>query len=267
MRKASNKATIQDVATAAGMSVATVSRAINDKSKVSPASYEKILEAMEKVGYELSAAEDTQRKIILVCVDNLADTFYEQLVEGISASAGKKGFEILLWGPTMFSTATNTKEKLIAHYRNINPSGLILTVPTNAENVLAVDRVFPIVQCCEYSTTQLPYVTVDNAKAVSSAIRFLYAHGHEKIGYLGVHSENHQIQDRMRGFREAIQELQMKTRSEWIIETNGVSVDNAMATVTHILMQEDRPSSIFASSELYASVVIRAAYNLNLRVP
>ncbi len=94
MSQIKKKTTLQDVADAAGVSIATVSRAINNKSSVKEGTYGKILQAMYALGYDSTVRHESH--LILILLPDIDNPFYSDVIRGISSAAGRLGYQEII---------------------------------------------------------------------------------------------------------------------------------------------------------------------------
>ena len=94
MSQIKKKTTLQDVADAAGVSIATVSRAINNKDSVKEGTYDKIVQAIYELGYDAVVRRESH--LILILLPDIDNPFYSEVIRGISAAAGRQGYQEII---------------------------------------------------------------------------------------------------------------------------------------------------------------------------
>ena len=264
MNKKSQKATISDVAKAAGVSLATVSRAINRKN-VKKATYEKILKAVDEVGYETDKLRNSS-KLILVAVPDINNPFYSEVIKGISSSAGRHGYqEIML----------RTDSHMISYsfFHNIIQStqveGLITLDPIIATEITEkLSGEIPLIQCSEYTeNSSVSYVSIDDFAASKAATKFIISKGKKDIALINGPQIYKYARNRQKGFIAALEEAGMKVNPDFIVHLPEFSYDAAFSIATQLLSMKERPDAIFAVSDVFAVAAIKAAKKLRLEVP
>lgn len=173
MKRKSSEPTISQVAAMAGVSIATVSRVLNDPSKVRPTTVEKVSAAIDTLAYPRpQPATDLRNRLIVVVLPNLDNPFYSKIIKGIQVSAKGHGLEVLLYAE---GNVDAHSRRLLDMLAMIQARGLILLSPVNRLDVLdELAGALPLVQCAEYNEeSALPYVGVDDFAAARNATETL----------------------------------------------------------------------------------------------
>ncbi len=258
---------VNEIAKAAGVSPATVSRVINHRELVKQNTIDKVESAMLELGYDLGAitVKKIDKKILLVHLPRGNNAFYEQILQGIITLADAQGYNIILSHKVI---SNNTIDEFIQLLRNVNACGIILLsrLPLNLLN--ALHTICPIVQCCEYNEeSELPYVTIDDYAAAKSATNFLISAGRNKIAFLNGPKEFHYSRARLAGFQDTLAEHDLSIPSSWIMQVPQINYDMAYSMVNQLLSSEQLPNAIFAASDVMAAAAINAARKNRFKVP
>ena len=260
---------ISEIAKAAEVSPATVSRVINHPETVKAETICKVREVMEQFGFttnELPAGGKPTGSLILVCLPSIANPFYSNILKGIKASANAHGFHILIH-PEVISRSTISRFNDIRQYANI--SGII-TLSAKMDPLLleTLDNYAPVVQCCEYnSKSHVPYVGIDDFNAARSATDYLLSSGRKKIAFVNGPLTFNYAQERLRGFEDALLKNNVSIPSSWKISLPDISYDIGYSSISQLLSGSNRPNAIFAISDVFAIAALRAARRFGLRVP
>lgn len=259
---------IKDVAALAGVSTATVSRALSDPDKVSESTRDKVMQAVESSGYRLNTAARqfrTQRTdTILVLVPDLGNPFFSNIIQGIESAALTSGFRVVLGetNPDLSATATYA-----GYMQQRHADGAILLSVEGVQQFLTTANDMPVVMACEHlPDSPFPTVRIDNAKAAEEAVTFLLDLGHKKIAYINGPAENPVSKDRLRGYRKAMRTGKIKIKPEWIA-AGDFSPHSGYEAGKALLTSANPPTAIFASSDPMAIGVMRAAGELGLNIP
>ncbi|HEF8774414.1 TPA: substrate-binding domain-containing protein [Providencia stuartii] len=203
-------ATIKDVAKEAGVSVATVSRVINQSPKASKASIACVKSAMDKLGYRPNAAAralvSQSSDTIGVLVNDVSDPFFGTMVKAVDAVAHKNGKHILICNG--YHTAQEERQSiellinnrcdgLVIHSKALSDDELIEFAEEVPCMVLINRHIDAIAGRC---------ISLNNYKGAYIATEHLIRHGHTKIAYI---SSNHNIEDveqRLQGYRDALKQ-------------------------------------------------------------
>ncbi|WP_274626656.1 LacI family DNA-binding transcriptional regulator [Arvimicrobium flavum] len=262
--------TIQDVARAANVSTATVSRALSLPGRVSEDTRRAVIEAVERTGYAVNqTARNLRRKqtsSIVVLVPNLGNPFFSQILAGIEARLSRAGYNVLV---------ADTKhpgvqeERLIDYLHANRADGIIVLDGTLPLRLLksAGASAPPTIFCCEWEDAAgLPSIRFDNAGGEALAVRHLVERGHSRIGHiLGPHG-NVLTQERLAGFRRGLAESGLEERADWILE-GDFSLRSGAQAARRWLAMSDRPSAITTSSDVMACGFISELHRNGCEVP
>src|SRR5690606_34847453 len=200
---------IRDVAEAAGVSTATVSRALSSPDLVSEDTRASVLKAVEATGYRVNQAARNLRRQqaggIVVLVPNLANPFFSQILSGIASTMAPSGYNVLIADTKQGEGASHIGDYL----HNNRADGLIVLDAKLPEDVLSAGAPAshhpPIAFACEWlDSDQRPKVIIDNAYGARLAINHLIELGHEKIGHLMGPADNILTITRADGARDAL---------------------------------------------------------------
>ena len=263
-------ATIQDVARQAGVSAATVSRVLNNREVVSEKTAVKVEQAIHELNYEPSVLgrnlRTSESRLLLVLIPSIANPFYTEIIRGIEDTAIGQGYNILLC-----ETGSNPQREsiYINLVRNRLADGIISMDP-------AVDKVrltelaknYPIIQCSEYDKTgKVSYVTIDSELAAYQAVKYLIQIGHQKIGFINSDNKYLYARDRYEGYVRALKEFDIPVNPEWICNVESVGFEEGQQAMRKLLSNVDRPTAIFADSDMSAIGALKEINANGLQVP
>lgn len=209
---------IKELAQKAGVSVATVSYVLNGKNKVSVATREKILALIESEGYEFnSAARDLKKqsnKIIVICLESLHGSFFNELIDGIEQAAIKLGYNFIV--ATSFGGIKSSAYKILSERR---ADGAIILAPilesefllaTAAKNtpLVLLDR--------ELAHPNIRNILLDNISGIEQAINELVTKKITMIGYIGGIESHFDAQQRLAAFYNSITKHQLAINESWV---------------------------------------------------
>ncbi|MBT0773350.1 LacI family DNA-binding transcriptional regulator [Kineosporia sp. J2-2] len=177
-------ATIRDVAAAAGVSPATVSRAFGRPEKVDESTRRRIVEAAERLGYQPNRAAQSlttgRTGNIGIMVPDLANPFFTSVLKGAQHQANRLGHPVLLADTEEDPSAELRFSRALAQ----QVDGLVLCGSLMSDDeVLQISRLRPLV-LVNRQVPKLPAITVDNAGGARQAVTHLRALGHRRIGYV-----------------------------------------------------------------------------------
>ncbi len=269
---AQNSPRIRDVADAAGVSTATVSRALSAPDRVSADTRAIVLKAIEETGYRVNhAARNLRRRQaggIVVLVPNLANPFFSQILSGITFAMATSGYNVLIADTRQ---APNAEHRILDYLHNNRADGLIVLDANLPEDVLSAgdtpNHHPPIVFACEWlDADPRPTVTIDNEEGAKLAIRHLADLGHTRIGHLMGPPDNILTITRAKGARAALAELDLAIREDWFFD-GDFSLASGAAAAHAWLALNDRPTAVFCASDAMACGFIGELHHKGVRVP
>jgi len=265
LSKMGKKVTIHNIAEALGLSPSTVSRALNNKGRVSKQTRERVLEMARQLGYRPSMAGRslvTQRTTnlgFLVSKHQLLSdgSFYGEVMEGAEAIASKHGYRLF------FSRdAVENAPQLIAEGR---VDGMILAgceIP--AQLILDMRRKLPVV-VVDNHLEEVDSVVIDNVGGARKAVTHLVQLGHRKIGFIAETLKNLSFSERFAGYKQALEVHGIILDERLVAE--GIAGANCGYVAMQRLLVHARPTAVFAANDEAAAGAIRAIKESGLRIP
>jgi LacI family transcriptional regulator, repressor for deo operon, udp, cdd, tsx, nupC, and nupG len=248
---------ISDVARAAGVSTATVSRALSSPGLVSEKTRFVVYAAIEETGYIVNhAARNLRRQKsggIVVLVPNLSNPFFSQILSGIASVVSAAGLNMLIADTQQ---PRGADRQIIQYLHNNRADGLIVLDGQLPGSIFLGNgrpsQRPPVVFACEWvEGFDQPSVTIDNVAGARLAVRHLAELGHRAIGHVLGPEDNVLTVRRREGTITELQACGLPVRGEWFFEgdfslPSGVSAAHAWLALT------DRPSAVFCSSDAMA---------------
>lgn len=264
-----DKITIEQVAELSGVSIATVSRIINNKGNVKQETRDKVLSTMEKLNFKpkiSSVLTDSNSKLILMCVPDFQNPFNSPVINGVQQAAHENDYDVLLLQSKNYYTDQEDYTNIL---KNNSFAGILILCSVANNNILEeLSLRCPVVMCSEYAENYgVSYVSIDDVASSKTAVNYLISTGCKKIGFINCSNKFRYARHREKGFRQALSESNLEINPNWIANISSINYNLALSRATHILSLPDRPDGIFASSDVFGLAVIKAAHNLGLRVP
>lgn len=263
---------IEDVARLAGVSVATVSRVLNESGHVLPETEEKVKQAVDRLHYEPNLAARNLRRnesrIILILAPNFSNPYYSNVLAGICDVSRNLGYSTLIYN-TYDSNALD--ESLIKSLFAKNRADGMITLACNRDDrwLERYAGKYPLVQCSEYAEdAKIPHISVDNRRAARESVLHLIAQGHRRIGIVTSANRYLSSTNRLRGYLDALEEAGI-ARDDSLIgyASPDYSFASGKQTARTLLGSEHPPSAVFCVSDILALGVIAAAGKMGLQVP
>ena len=264
--------TIRDVARHAGVSVATVSRVLNDIPVVRTEMRDRVREAIADLGYRPSSTARSlslgRSQAIGVVAPFFTTPSVVERLRGVSRRAGHHGYGLMLFD-------VESPEQRAGAFRDFarldRVDGLlVISLPLLDDEVAALERDGLPVVMVDIGHPRVPHVVIDDVRGGELAAEHLLVRGHRRIGFVGDRAENPfgftSSENRRRGFRRALRRAGVPAAPE--LEARGRhGRDEARELADGLLRRPDRPTAIFAASDTQAVGVLEAARALDLRVP
>jgi LacI family transcriptional regulator len=268
-----NKApTIYDVAKQAGVSITTVSRMLNDPGRVNSETRERVLAAVDALGF-VPKAEARARalrrtgRIGVISPFFTAPSFVQRL-RGISEALSAKKFELVIY---TVDSADHLKSFLSSLPLTGNLDGLIiLSLPVDDANVRRlVEHGLPTV-LVEFPHPSLSSVVIDDVMGGRIAARYLLDKGHRRIAFLGdtdlPEYSLHPVSQRLVGFRKTLKEAGIEL-PDVLVRLAPYSQEQTRQVAAELLSLPQPPTAIFAATDFQALGVLKAARQLKIQVP
>lgn len=275
MQRKTEHVTIKKIARAAGVSVATVSYALNNSPKISEETRQKVLEIAKKLKYRPSSLgrslRDRQSRIIGYSWLHLPNNYWHPILDpflhSIAQSAEANGYHILTFTQPSMEMPWSPYEELILSQR---VDGFIVseTEQNDPRIRYLIDSGFPFVAFGRSNPEwDFPYVDVNNVYGAYLAVKHLVELGHQQIAFIGWKEETFPLLDRLQGYKQALQEPGLPINPKWIIRTDYTEEASRNAIKRLLLLPEnERPTAVFALSDILAIGALNALHESGLQV-
>ncbi|NTJ44784.1 LacI family transcriptional regulator [Agrobacterium larrymoorei] len=262
------KKSIHEIAKLAGVSAATVSRALQKPAMVNKETLRKVLSVVEENNFIPNAQARSFRqqstRTVILLVRNISNPFYLEIFKGVEAAASEAGYKVLMADAN--DDATRVKS-YIDMVQQRQADGIILMVGAIPLDRLPDLKQTPIVVACEaLPEPSLPMVSIDNVAAAEEAIRYLVSQGHRNIAHISGPMSDYLAVERLKGYRLALEASGITYCSELVAAGDYSIAAGQRATVE--LMARKKPfTAIFASSDQMAIGAVGELRRAGVRVP
>jgi LacI family transcriptional regulator len=268
--RVASRVTIKEVAAEAGISFGTVSRVINNDVHVKPQTRERVLQAMERLGYvanrQARSLAGGKSHVIGVLVPDLGTGYIGEIVRGIDAELGLAGYDLMLY--TTHRTAVK-EAGYVANLAQGMVDGLLLVLPRNPSDYVGTltRREFPFVLIDHQGTGKdCPAVGATNWQGAYNATEYLIKLGHKRIGFITGSLDLGAAVDRLDGYKSALRTHHIPIDSCLVYEGTFFQPDG-YAGATCLLDSDLHPTAIFASNDVMAMGAMDAVRSRGLRIP
>ncbi len=275
----SESVTIYDIASDAGVSIATVSRVLRGESNVSEATRKKVQDVIDRRNYRPSSiARGLTSKTthtLGIILPKLLNPHYAMLFTGAQEEARKSGYNMSLFPWSSLDTREYDPAAMLAERRL---DGLIVCVeylpPDHEEQVLAalqdLRQYMPVVLIgCVPPSYDFPAVTNNNAAMIAEIVRYLTSLGHEKIAFIGGVEEDQDPLRRDVGYENGLRDARLPYTASYRIYCRGTAEDGAAAfrEMLTSLKKGYWPTAVIALNDLVAMGCMKTARELGIDVP
>lgn len=251
-------ATIKDVANAANVSVATVSRVLNNDPKVKLETKEHVKKVIEELNYSPNLLGRNLRRSytnnILVLLPTLSNTFYATIIKGIRKVAGEEGYNVMI-GMTDLDPEIERQHIRLLETKLVD--GIIFFAPQiSGKELEEVESKYPVIQCSEYlQGSKVSWVGIDNKKAAYDAVNYLISLGHTRIAMVTSKKKYTSAVLREEGFKKALKEHHIPLPKAYLYRTDYSPASGTKASYA-LLNEKEPPTAIFVISDSLAATVI-----------
>jgi DNA-binding LacI/PurR family transcriptional regulator len=266
------KVTMQEISRLAGVSPATVSRALHSPHLVRKATRERVTRVMQASDYVYNAtAADLSRKrssTIGVIIPTTRSLVFSTSLLAIQEAAQENNYTIMA-GSSKYDPAAEAA--LISQFQERRLAGIILTGFLKGQQALIKRLVRDGMPCIviwdKLDDHELSYVGFDNFKATYAVAEYLIGLRHRRIGLIiGPYSKVDRVRRRLEGYLAAMQDHGIPHQPAWTIEKEPTLVDGREA-MTRLMSMRERPTAVLAASDTLAVGAMAAARDLGLSIP
>jgi len=273
-----SKATIDDVAKLAGVSIKTVSRVVNREQNVRESTRDNVQRAIDELNYRpnVSArnlASLRSHLIVLVYDDPSAyeipsGGYVIRMQQGVLRACGAANYELLIH-PCNYRNR-NVTEKLHVLVDQVRPDGIVLAAPlSNMPRIVDAIRSkgTPLARLSPGKVNGEDYTVVTNDREICAEMtRYLASLGHQRIAFVTGHPRHKAIKDRFLGYKDGLKQSELPFSQELVIEGNN-SLEAGEAAGEKLLTRADPPTAVFTANDDMAAGVIRAADRRDIDIP
>ncbi|GIP17705.1 LacI family transcriptional regulator [Paenibacillus montaniterrae] len=256
---------IKDVAKHAGVSVATVSRVLNNSGYVGQDTRIKVEKAIQELNYKPNEVARSlfkkQSSTIGLIVPDITNPFFPELARAVEDTAIQLGYNVILCN----SDEDEQKEQ---NYLDLLQQQYVkgIIVSSNTMTAKQIKQLnIPVVSIDRVISKGLPTIVVENKKGAMMATRFLQSKGCRRIGHISGNSGVSNAEERCEGYKEIV------SGEPWFDETyivNGkYDMQASIQAAMELLQRHPEIDGIFAANDIMAIGAIKAAYQLGKKVP
>ena len=267
--------TLKDIAKKAGVSEATVSLVLNNKSVVNSRTRERVLKCIEEMNYKPNPlarglALRKSMTIGLVCPDS-ENPYYGKLMKLLGHYCNQYGYSLVLG---VSNNNPDMETRIMENFVDKQYDGIIvlpLNIRKNESRVFTdvKENKIPIVFCTSYYTGfTKDCVLTDYAEGSYQLTRYLLENGHRELWYFVTSDKKLPVaQERISGYRRAFAEMGLDVEQDWIVGCDDISVEYGYAKTKQLLQSGRTPDGILALNDYMAYGIKKAIQECGYRIP
>jgi LacI family transcriptional regulator len=263
-------ATIRDVAKLAGVSISTVSLALSDSGRVSPATREKIWAAAETVGYAPNALAQSLKSgrssLIGMVMADISNPFFGRLLSEVERVALNAGHLVIVCD----SGGDPSRERaILQHLSNQRVAGIVLSTlsrgPDHMEHLRRLTMPFVLVDQ-KVEGVEADFVASDNVLASAILTEHVIRFGHRRIAHIAGRTGLWTAERRLQGFVDTMRAAGIEPDQSLIVD-GDYEGEAAYAQAMRLLTRADRPTAIIAANNVMALGALQAMNDLGFKCP
>ncbi|MCL5987211.1 MAG: LacI family transcriptional regulator [Actinobacteria bacterium] len=274
-KKESSQVTIRDVAKRSGVSISTVSNALNKSRYVKKETLQKIKNAAEALGYKPNVIARSLRikstHSVGVIIPDIANPFFAEMVKGMEEVARNLGFTLILCCTYYDSDEERIQLDLL---KNKWVDGFIFASGFNTDDhiVELVDQKIPVVAVDrEITKFEVPSILIDNVEAIKKSVNYLCGLGHRRIGYITFSTKNiRTVENRFMGYKEGLKEKGIDFDEDLLIIDESLrmnEIKGAYNAIEKMFKIEHPPTAIITMADVMAIGALKALKDMGFKVP
>jgi LacI family transcriptional regulator len=270
MSRSKASVTIHHVAEAAGVSISTVSRVLNNKADVAPETFRMVQDVIAKLGYTSSLAARSLRSrrtnVIGLVLFDIVDPFSIQVMRGVDRALRElNDYDLIVYSSVdaRRKLASDRERRSVSLLDNSITDGIIVVAPSAA----AFSNVSPVVIIDPHNENpDYPFVISQNYEGAMAIMQYLTSLGHERIGYIGGRPELQSAAQRLQGYTDGLCQANLPLDPD-LVQAGDYTRPTGFLCAKKLLSQPRPPTAIFAANDQSALGVLDAAYEAGLSIP
>ncbi|WP_342553273.1 LacI family DNA-binding transcriptional regulator [Paenibacillus sp. FSL R7-0652] len=267
---------IKTIARLAGVSVATVSKIINNYPDIGEETRQRVLKIMEETGYRPSSSAKTlaTKKSNLVGVVfagklnvDFSHPFFVEVINAFKKQIGLLGYDLLFFSNEKF---LDQGEDYLARSKYFQVDGCIIIAGDEVESSVSDLDSSPI-PCIgidiELTGQNSCYIMSDNEKISTKVVEQFYMNGYRELGFIGLQRASLVMQQREKAFQQSLKQFSLEERPEWMVYSKDYAAADGYEAAKQLLTADVLPRAVFAATDLLAFGAVRAFKEAGLRVP
>ncbi|WP_179232936.1 LacI family DNA-binding transcriptional regulator [Paenibacillus rigui] len=263
--------TIKDIAKQIGVSVSTVSRALNNHPDIKPETKREVLEAMERLQYTPNALArsliNKKSYTVGLMIPDITDPFFAAIADGVEEILSDSGYQVV------YGNTTHKQEKEIRFLNSVierKMDGIIATPDVMSEEIVdMLERLqIPVVLLRRRPPEglKIPVVDVDHYQGACSAVQYLLSLGHSRIGFLGLPPYSFTGQERFRGYIDTLAAHGLEPLPKEPLFA-GRTIEHGFKAMARLYEEAPEVTAVFAANDMLGIGALEWLAKNGIRVP
>lgn len=266
------RVTLRQVADAAGVSLATASKVMNGRADVGPSTREQVTAVAKDLGYRARRREEPRRRTVVIYFDTLTSAYALQVLEGAEHAARRAGVDLQVVSSGQPTSGGGLTRAWMAELADRGTDGVIaVTTAVGSQHARwSRDLSLPLIAIDPVSTGEdvrgVVTIGATNWEGGTEAVQRLLALGHRRIGVLAGPENSVPARQRVQGYDSALAQAGVGSDPA-LVEHGPYDYEEGQEAALRLLDLEDRPTAIFAVSDVLGVGALRAARQRGVDVP
>ncbi len=262
--------TIKQIALKAKVSIATVSRALSNDSKVHEDTKKLVLKVAKQLNYNpnIIARNFVKGKsnFIGLVLPDISDEYFSEIIRSIDDTSYLNGYYTMVMSSHENRSLTDSINTMM---NSGIVGGFVLLIPfinNDIKKALSQGRVPFVLISGDDNIGDFDVVTTDNYQSAFRMVEFLVGKGYKKIGHISGPPDNNDSYLRKKGFLDACSKYKVVVKNNWLVPGN-FTMEGGEKACTKILNNKEIPEVIFASNDMMALGCYKAVHSKGLKIP
>jgi len=261
-------ASIRKIAERAGVSIATVSRALNNDLGISPKTRDRVLAVANSAGYKAAVGRRVTNSVGFAYTgeQTLSHPFEAAVLEGAVKSLGSAGFNLVLLNLKRDKLRGETYTQF---FLRTGVRGVILRIVAESRGIcraIAAEGFPHVVLSERFESSDINCIDCDSKPDSIRAVEYLIALGHRRIAFAAHNIPDRDHTDRFEGYREALAKHRLPFRQDLVFK-HPATLAGGATVLKMVMSMPERPTAVYYADWLLAIGGIKAAHELGVRVP
>jgi LacI family transcriptional regulator len=261
---------IRDVAKAAGVSVATVSKVLNGYTTVNENTKERVLQFVKEMQFRPNSAARSlvgrrSMTIGIFLTTGLAHPFFTQILAGMEQALKSKGYDLIY----LAQLSWNREYSFVRHCQSRNVEGVVVFGFQHEDmnfDELIESGIPALFIDLDVRGGRAGYISSDNQEGAQQAVSYLAGLNHRRISFLSGNKDSYVSRHRQEGYRAGLAAADLPYREEYVAE-GDFTRETGYVAMGKLLALTERPTAVICCSDMSAVGAMEAIHDAGLSVP